>query len=90
MVFEVPSDATPGGAQHQADLLLRYTYTGEAPSVTWAFNEGTEGVPVWTAMTPPTHGVRHTDAGAVSGGPYLLSIPPPTGTADSAEGWTTV
>ncbi len=88
MVFEVPSDASAGSSGTQADLLLRYTYTGGAPTVAWFFNEGTEGVPTWTQLTPGTHGTRHCDAGTVSGGPYLLSIPG-AGTADSAEGWTT-
>lgn len=88
MVLEVPSDATTSSTMAH-DLLIRYTYTGSAPTLTWAFNEGTEGAPTWTTLTPGTHGVRHTRAGTVGGGPYLANIPA-SGTEDSAEGWTTV
>ena len=89
MVLEVPSDATTSSTMAH-DLLIRYTYTGGAPTLTWAFNDGgTEAVPVWTTLTPGTHGMRHTRAGTIAGGPYLANIPA-SSTEDSAEGWTTV
>ncbi len=88
MVLEVPSDATTSSTM-SADLLVRYTYTGTAPTLTWAFNEGSEGTPTWTTATPGTHGIRHTRSGIVGGGPYLMDIPA-SGTQDSSEGWTTV
>lgn len=88
MVLEVPSDATTSSTM-AADLLIRYTYTGAAPSLTWAFNEGTEGSPTWTNLTPGTHGFRHTRTGTVGGGPYLANIPA-SSTEDTTEGWVTV
>lgn len=87
-VLEVPSDATTSSTM-AVDLLIRYTYTGTAPVLTWAFNEGTEGTPTWTTLTVGTHGVRHTRAGTVGGGPYLANIPA-AGTEDTAMGWVTV
>jgi len=89
MVIEVPSDATTSSTM-AFDLLIRYTYTGSAPSLTWAFNDGgTEGAPTWTNLTPGTHGIRHTRAGVSGGGPYLANIPA-SGTEDTAEGWIAV
>ncbi|MBX4215685.1 hypothetical protein KW797_01930 [Candidatus Parcubacteria bacterium] len=87
MVVEVPSDAAPTD-NWAFDLLIRYTYTGAAPTLTWAFNEGSEGTPTWTTLTPGTHGLRHTRAGISGGGPYLSNIPT-SGTEDTAEGWVT-
>ena len=87
-VLELPSDATTSSTM-AVDLEITYTYTGTAPSLTWAFNQGTEGSPSWTSLTPGTNGLRHCNAGTVGGGPYLLDIPA-AGTVDSAEGWTTV
>jgi hypothetical protein len=89
MVAEVPSDGAPTPTSDWAyDLLIRYTYTGAAPSLTWAFNEGSEGSPTWTNWTPGTHGMRHTRAGISAGGPYLANIPA-SATEDTAEGWIT-
>jgi hypothetical protein len=87
MVVEVPSDHVTTDSLNP-DLLIRYTYTGSVPSLTWAVNEGTEGTPTWTTMTPGTHGIRHTRAGVTSGGPYLANIPG-SGTEDTAMGWVT-
>lgn len=90
-VMEIPSDATAGSTGMAHDLLIRYTYTGTAPSLTWAFNDavsGTEGVPTWTTLTPGTHGVRHCRTGTVAGGPYLADIPA-AGTQDTTVGWVT-
>jgi hypothetical protein len=86
-VLEVPSTATTSTTMAH-DLLVRYTYTGTAPSLTWAFNEGTEGSPTWTTMVPGTNGLRHCRTGTVSGGPYLADIPA-AGTQDTTEGWVT-
>ena len=89
MVLEVPSDATTSSTMAH-DLLVRYTYTGGAPALTWAFNDGgTEATPTWTNFTPGTHGMRHTRSGTVGGGPYLANIPA-SSTEDSAELWVTV
>ena len=86
-VLEVPSTATTSTTMAH-DLLVRYTYTGTAPSLTWAYNEGTEGSPTWTTMVPGTNGLRHCRAGTVAGGPYLADIPA-SSTQDTAEGWIT-
>lgn len=88
MVVEVPSDATTSSTMAH-DLLIRYTYTGTTPVLTWAFNEGTEGAPTWTTWVPGTNGQRHCRAGTVSGGPYLANIPA-SSTEDTAECWVTV
>lgn len=87
-VLEVPSDATTSSTM-AVDLLIRYTYTGTAPALTWAYNEGTEGAPTWTTLTPGTNGVRHCRTGTVAGGPYLANIPAAS-TEDTTEGWVTV
>jgi hypothetical protein len=86
-VLEVPYTATTSTTMSH-DLLVRYTYTGTAPSLTWAFNEGTEGTPTWTTMTPGTNGLRHCRTGTVAGGPYLADIPA-SSTQDTTEGWIT-
>jgi hypothetical protein len=88
-VLELPSDATTSSTM-AVDLQITYTYTGTAPTLTWAFNDavsGTEGTPTWTTLTPGTHGVRHCNSGTTAG-TYLLDIPS-SGTVDSAEGWVT-
>jgi hypothetical protein len=86
-VLEVPTDATPGSAGQAHDLLVRYSYTGSAPALTWAFNEGTEGTPTWTTMTPSTHGMRHCRTGSGAGN-YLANIPA-SSTEDTTEGHVT-
>lgn len=90
-VVEIPSDLVP--ATHNAgmivELLVRYTYTGAAPVLTWTYNDGgTEAVPVWTALTPGTHGLRHAKAGAAT--PDYPATVPASGTQDTVEGWITV
>jgi hypothetical protein len=90
MVLEIPSDATTSSTM-AADLLVRYTYTGSAPTLAWLFNDavsGTEGTPTWTTLTPGTHGVRHTRSGTSGGGPYVANIPA-SSTEDTAEAWVT-
>jgi len=63
MVITVPSDmetTDPAGF----DLLIRYTYTGSAPTLTFQANEGTEGTPTWTSLTVDTHGIKHCRSGS--------------------------
>lgn len=90
MVAELPSDLVPAtdNVEMQHDLLIRYTFTGGAPALTWAFNEGTEGTPTWTNLTPGTHGIRHSKSGAVT--PSYFATVPASGTQDTVEGWVTV
>lgn len=87
-VLEVPSDATTSSTM-AVDLLIRYTYTGGVPALTWAYNEGTEGTPIWTTLTPGTHGLRHCRTGTVGGGPYLANIPAAS-TEDTTMGFVSV
>lgn len=84
--LEVPSDATVPSSSSMAFLLqIRYTYTGSAPSLTWEFNEGTEGTPSWTALTPGTHGLRFCNSSTSwAAGPYKLTLPA-SSTADAGE-----
>jgi hypothetical protein len=84
--FEMPSDVIPTD-NLTFDLLLRYTYTGGAPTLTWSYNEGSEGTPSWTTLTPNTHGIRPCNSGTVAG-TYRLDIPP-SGVVVAAEGWVT-
>ncbi len=90
-VLELPSDATTSSTM-AVDLEVTYKYTGTVPALTWAFNDnvggGTEGVPVWTTLTPGTHGTRYCNAATVGGGPYLFDIPA-SSTSDSPELWVT-
>lgn len=87
MVVEVPSDATTAMAMG-FDLLVRYTYTGTAPTLTWAVNTGTEETPSWTTITPGTDGILHCRAGsgAAGDGHYYANIPA-SSVEDTAEGW---
>lgn len=88
--LEIPSDLVPTDNMNY-DLLIRVTYTGGVPTLAWYFNEGTGDTSpnvTWTALTPGTHGLRHCNAGTVSGGPYLLDIPA-SGVVIAAEGWVT-
>jgi len=82
--LEVPSDATvPSTSSMNALLEITYTYTGDAPTVTWAANEGTEGSPTWTTLTPGTHGIRYCNSSADVGNnaTWKLSLPA-SGTVD--------
>lgn len=87
-VLEVPSTANTSTTMAH-DLLVRYTYTGAAPTLAWGFNEGTQATPSYTAMTPGTNGLRHCRTGTVAGGPYLADIPA-AGSQLTTEGWVTV
>jgi hypothetical protein len=92
LVLNIPSDVTTASTMAH-DLLVRYTFTGAAPALTWAGNDtgagGTEGAPSWTNFVPGTNGIRHTRVGVTGGGPYLLNIPA-AGTVDAAMGWVTI
>lgn len=88
MVGEFPFDITiPSAVEMNYLLQIRYTYTGNVPTLTFSFNEGTEGSPSWTTFTPSTHGMRHTNEGA-SPGSYKMTLPT-SGTEDTGEIWIT-
>ena len=84
----VPYDATvPSVSSMSALIQIRYTHTGEAPTVTFAYNEGAEGTPSYTTITPGTNGVRFCNAGTVAGD-YKLTLPA-SGIVYAAEEWIT-
>jgi hypothetical protein len=84
--LEVPYDASVPSSSSAAHMIqVRYTYTGSAPSLTWAFNEGSEGTPSWTTITPGTHGLRYCNSSTSwAAGPYKLTLPA-SGTVDAGE-----
>jgi hypothetical protein len=87
---EVPDDATvPSDSSCNFLLQIRYTYTGTAPALTYAFNEGSEGTPSWTTLTPGTNGLRFCNSGTSAGGPYKLTLAA-SGVVDAGEVWVTV
>ena len=89
LVAELPSDLVPAtdNAEMTHDLLVRFTFTGATPTLTWAYNEGTEATPTWTTLTPGTHGIRHAKSGAVT--PNYYATVPATGVQKTVEGWVT-
>jgi len=67
MCLEAPYDATvPSTSSMNFMIAITYTYTGSAPTVTWYANEGSESSPVWTSLTPGTHGIKFCNASAVA------------------------
>ncbi|MDD5068081.1 MAG: hypothetical protein PHN89_00570 [Candidatus Pacebacteria bacterium] len=75
--LEAPYDATVPSSSSMAHMIqIRYTYTGTAPALTWAFNEGTEETPSWTTITPGTHGLQYCNSSTNwAAGPYKLTLP---------------
>lgn len=84
--IEVPYDATVPSTIPLAHIIqIRYRYSGPTPAVSFAANEGTEAVPVWTTITPGNNGVRYCNAGTDwAVGPYRLTLPE-FGTVDAPE-----
>jgi len=83
-------DATvPSTSSMAAIIQIRYTYTGSAPSLTFAYNDaGTEETPSWTTFVPGTNGVRFVNTGTVEG-TYKLTLPS-SGLVTAGELWVTV
>jgi hypothetical protein len=90
LVWEIPYDATVP-ADCDCVFVIRYSYSGSAPVLTWEFNDedagGTESVPVWSAITPGSSGdwLVPGDSGCVY--TNVVIHKPPTGTTDNAELW---
>ena len=90
-VRALPCDTIP--SDMASVLVIRFSYTGAAPVLTWAFNDdsagGIEATPVWTNITPGLGGnkIKPADAG-VTGASVVLHRPV-AGTADAAEIWVT-
>ena len=90
MDWEIPSDATvPATNSMNGVFAVRYSYSGSAPSLTWAYNEGSEGSPSWTTITPGSAGnlIRPADSGVSSSAVVLTK--PISGVVDAAELWIT-
>jgi len=92
LCWEIPYDASIP-ADLDAVFIIRYSYSGAAPILTWYFNDedagGTEASPVWTQLTPGPSGnvLKPTDAGVSSSN--LVLHKPPSGTVDNPELWVT-
>lgn len=88
--YEIPYDAVVP-ADMDFVYVIRYSYSGVAPVLTWEFNDedagGTEGTPIWCALTPGVAGhiFRPTDAGVTSSN--LVMHKPPSGVLDNPELW---
>ncbi len=88
--WKVPYDASIP-SDMAAVLVVRFSYTGPAPVLTWAFNDddggGTEGTPVWTTITPGLGGnkIKPADSGASAGNVILHR--PVSSTVDAGEIW---
>jgi hypothetical protein len=83
LAFGCASDSVPGASGHQPVLGVKVFYAGAPPTPQFSYNAGTEGVPVWTAMTSGVKGtamamgVRNTiHATGVSGASPSTSIAP--------------
>lgn len=87
--LEVGYDATvPSTTSMAAIFQIRYTYTGTAPGLVFAYNDaGTETTPSWTTFVPGTNGVRFVNTGTESG-TYKLTLPA-AGVVVAGELWVT-
>lgn len=87
--LEVGFDATvPSTASMAALIQIRYTYTGNAPSLTFTYNDaGTEESPIWTTFVPGENGIRFVNSGIESGA-YKLTLPS-SGVVVAGELWVT-
>jgi len=92
--FSFPSDVLPADSVAFA-LSVTYRFTGATPSVTWYGNdEGSESVPVWTALTTQPKGtngsatvIRPSDSGGDGVGDVVTI--PPSSEAFPDEIWVT-
>jgi hypothetical protein len=90
--FKFPDDVLPTDDVSGVISVL-YRYTGAVPTVTWSGNDGgTEGTPVWTALTTQPKGtdgsatyIRPSDAGGDGVGDQVTI--PASGEEFPAEIW---
>jgi hypothetical protein len=90
--WELPDDMTiPSTNTGNGVIIVRYSYSGVAPTLTWQFNDnsagGTEATPAWTTITPGGAGsvIRPCDSGSTSAS--LVVTKPISGVADAGEVW---
>jgi len=92
--MKIPSDVQPSDVVG-AVLSVLYKFTGATPSVVWSGNDaGTEGTPIWTALTTQPKGtnaaatvIRPSDAGGDGVGDVFTI--PASSEAFPAEIWAT-
>lgn len=72
--FSFPDDVLPGDTMSFV-LVFLHIFTGATPVITWAANEGTEGTPIYTALTTQPGGssgsatvIRPSDTGGTGVG----------------------
>ena len=76
---------TPSDLAHV--FHINYAYSGAPPILTWAVNEGTESVPIWTEITPGATGNTLKPANSGVTYPNISVSLPPAGTLDAPEYW---
>ena len=77
--LRVPYNATVPSTSSMAHILqIRYTYTGDAPTLAYYGNNGTESAPNWAVFTPGTEGIKYCNSGTTWGDAaavYKLTLP---------------
>lgn len=94
--FKFPRDVVPADTVNGVSNVL-YRFTGATPTITWYGNDaGTEGTPVWTALTTQPKGtdaaasvLRPSDAGGDGVGDKITIPSSPTDEAHPVEIWVT-
>jgi hypothetical protein len=88
--WEIPYDASIP-SDLAAVLVVRFSYSGTAPILTWAFNDndggGTEGTPVWTTITPGVAGNKIKPADTGSTPSTVVLHRPVSSVQDCGEVW---
>ena len=91
LCWEIPYDATVTASELQAVFLIRFSYSGSAPILTWYFNDndggGSEATPVWTQLTPGSGGNKLKPADSGCSSSYIVLHKPPSGIIDNGELW---
>ena len=93
LCWEVPYDASVP-ANMNCVFVVRYSYAGAAPILTWYFNDkvggGTEGTPVWTQITSGLTGNKLKPADAGCSSSNIVLHKPVSGTLDNPALWVTI
>jgi hypothetical protein len=83
---EVPYDAVTTVSEMNYTIQVRYFFSGDAPTITFAGNSGTESSPVWETIPAGLIGVRLCDYSIE--GDYYLTLPE-SGVVDAQNAWIT-
>lgn len=94
LCWELPSDFVVPPSElddHNCMFVVKYSYSGDEPTLTWSVNSetdgGSEGSPFWLPVTPGIDGVILKPANAGSTSPALILTKPLTGVIDNPELW---